>query len=163
VPNNRFTGWFFIIRNEYIYRKKLTNAFECSRISHITARRNDMNKLFGFQKLEIYQQSKHLIKETYFITRNFPEREAYSLASQMNRAAVSISSNIAEGSSRNSLKDKMRFINISYGSLMELICQMEISYELCYITSDRYESFLVLSRDLSVKLNNYMNYLKKSI
>lgn len=122
-----------------------------------------MNKLFGFQKLEIYQQSKRLIKETYFITRNFPEREAYSLASQMNRAAVSISSNIAEGSSRNSLKDKMRFINISYGSLMELICQMEISYELCYITSSQYESFLVLSKDLSVKLNNYMNYLKKSI
>ncbi|SHF26946.1 four helix bundle protein [Alkalibacter saccharofermentans] len=122
-----------------------------------------MNKLFGFQKLEIYQQSKHLVKEIYSMTRKFPVKEAYSLVSQMNRAAVSISSNIAEGSSRNSLKDKIRFINISYGSLMELICQMEISYELCYITSDQYENFLILSKDLSVKLNNYMNYLKKSI
>ncbi len=73
----------------------------------------------------------------------------------MNRAAISIPSNIAEGISRHSNKEKRHFISISYGSLMELICQTEISYELGYIGKEEYDEFLNKSKDLSVRINNF--------
>ena len=82
--------------------------------------------MFGFQKLQIYQLAKEIVKYNYKLTKKFPSEEKFALMQQMNRSAVSVPSNIAEGTSRKSNKDKAHFINIAYGSLMELICQMEI-------------------------------------
>lgn len=115
--------------------------------------------MFGFQKLEIYQLAKEIVKYNYKVTRQFPNDEKYALVQQMNRAAVSIPSNIAEGTSRRSTKEKIHFINISYGSLMELICQMEISLELGYIDENEYKTFINLARNLAVKLSNYTQVL----
>ena len=117
--------------------------------------------MFNFQKLEIYRLAKEIVKNSYELTKEFPFEEKYSIIQQMNRAAVSIPSNIAEGTSRSSTKEKIYFINVSYGSLMELICQMEISHELGYIKEKEYREFLNSAKNLSVKLSNYVNAIKQ--
>lgn len=95
---------------------------------------------FAFQKLEAYRVAREFVKEVYTYLNTFPEEERYGICNQIRRAAVSIPSNIAEGTSRISDKEKAHFIEISYGSLMEVLCQMEISKELRYITNDQYEN-----------------------
>ena len=83
--------------------------------------------MFGFEKLDVWQKSVDLADEVYRLTRNFPDYEKFGLASQMRRAAVSISSNIAEGSGRESKKDFARFLQIAYGSVMEVVSQLHIA------------------------------------
>ncbi len=112
--------------------------------------------MFGFQKLQIYQLAKEIVKYNYKLTKKFPSEEKFALVQQMNRAAVSVPSNIAEGTSRKSNKDKAHFINIAYGSLMELVCQMEIALELGYIEQCEYEEFIKMVKNLSVKMSNYL-------
>ncbi|GAA0182408.1 four helix bundle protein [Clostridium sediminicola] len=112
--------------------------------------------MFGFQKLQIYQLAKEIVKYNYKLTKMFPSEERFALVQQMNRAAVSIPSNIAEGTSRKSNKDKAHFINISYGSLMELVCQMEISLELGYIEQGEYDEFVRMVKNLLVKMSNFL-------
>jgi four helix bundle protein len=116
--------------------------------------------MFSFQKLEIYQLAKEIVKYNYKLTKKFPSEEKYALVQQMNRAAVSIPSNIAEGVSRRSIKEKVHFINVSYGSLMELICQMEIAYELNYIDEKEYKQFTQTAKNLSVKMSNFIARIK---
>ena len=77
---------------------------------------------YPFEKLNVCQEARKLVKATYEITSNFPQREVYGLTSQTNRAAVSVAANLAEGSARRSRKDQAHFSEISYGSLMELAC-----------------------------------------
>jgi len=112
--------------------------------------------MFGFQRLEIYSLAKDIVKDNYRLIKRFPIEERYALVQQMNRAAVSIPSNIAEGTSRKSNKDKAHFINIAYGSLMELVCQMEISLEIGYIEQKEYDDFVKKSKNLAVKMSNYL-------
>ena len=113
---------------------------------------------FGFQTLEIYQLAKSLVIENYEATRSITEREKYGLVLQMNRAAVSIPSNIAEGYARESKKDKCHFLNIAYGSLMELVCQYEIAKDLGYIDESRFVKFSENAFRLSVKISNFRAY-----
>ena len=84
----------------------------------------------NFKKLKIWQKGFKIAVETYKITKEFPIEEKYALTSQANRSAVSISSNIAEGSSRRSQKDYFRFIEIALGSCFELESQFLIASEL---------------------------------
>lgn len=112
--------------------------------------------MFGFQKLQIYQLAKELVKYNYKQTKTFPSEEKFALVQQMNRAAVSVPSNIAEGTSRKSNKDKAHFINIAYGSLMELVFQMGIALELGYIEQSEYDEFVKMVKNLSVKMSNYL-------
>ena len=79
---------------------------------------------FRFEKLEVWQQARKLNRKIYECTRLFPEEERYALVSQIRRSSVSVASNIAEGSGRNSDADFSRFLEISYGSLMEVISQL---------------------------------------
>ena len=110
--------------------------------------------MFAFQKLEVYQLSKNFVKEVYSIINTFPDTERYALCGQIRRAAVSIPSNIAEGVTRISDKEKAHFIEISYGSLLEVLCQMEISNELGYITVDQYQEIEVKVERLSKLLSS---------
>ena len=112
--------------------------------------------VFGFQRLEIYKLSKEIVKYNYKLTSRFPNGEKFCIVQQMNRAAISVSSNIAEGTSRNSNKEKVHFINIAYGSLMELVCQMDISLDLGYIEESEYNKFIKMVKNLSVKMSNYI-------
>lgn len=79
-----------------------------------------------------------LVKLIYLYTNNFPKSETYGLLSQIRRAAISIPSNIAEGSSRNSDKELCRFLDISIGSCFELETQLILSKELNYLDKDRF-------------------------
>ena len=119
-----------------------------------------MNDTFGFKKLEIYQVAKQLVILTYEITRQLPPEERFALVQQMNRAAISIPSNIAEGYSRHSKKDKIHFLNVAYGSLMELICQSEIVVELQYLDENCLKDFSKQAKNLAVKISNFAQYLK---
>ncbi len=88
----------------------------------------------NYKKLKIWQQGIQIVKNTYELTSKLPESEKFNLISQMNRASVSIPSNIAEGSSRNSDKDFRRFLQISLGSSFELDTQ-------CEVVKDLYKGF----------------------
>lgn len=119
--------------------------------------------VFRFQKLDVYKLSLDFVSTIYTTTRTLPAEEKYVLASQMNRAVVSISSNIAEGVSRNSRKDQIHFLNISYGSLMEIVAQTDILCRLGYINNARYDEIIKNARNLSVKIGNLMEYMRREI
>jgi len=83
--------------------------------------------MFGFEKLEVWQKAIEYADSVYADTRTFPDDERFGLTSQMRRSAVSISSNVAEGSGRSSRNDFGRFVEIGYGSLMECVSQSNIA------------------------------------
>ena len=118
-----------------------------------------MSYKYSFEKLDVWQDARLFVKEIYTITKLFPSEERYNLWSQIQRAAISIVSNIAEGLSRNSDKEKIRFIEIAYGSLMEVYCQVYISVDLLYITAQQFDE-LKSSID---KIANKLNALNRSI
>ena len=91
---------------------------------------------FYYRKLKVYHQSKQLVTNIYSLTKSFPLQEQYGLSNQIQRAAISIPSNIAEGMGRFSFKERIHFLEIAYGSLMEVMCQLEIAEQLTYITSN---------------------------
>lgn len=87
-----------------------------------------------FKELEIWKRSRLFCSEIYKLTSNFPESEKFGLTNQLRRATVSIASNIAEGSSRNSNKDFSRFLEITLGSCYEIETQLLIAFDLKFIT-----------------------------
>jgi four helix bundle protein len=93
---------------------------------------------YTYRKLNVYQLSKTLVRDIYGLTAEFPVNEKYALSDQMRRAVVSVPSNIAEGTSKTSPKEQYHFLEISYGSLMELMCQTEIAFDLRYISKDEF-------------------------
>lgn len=117
-----------------------------------------MEYKYSFEKLEVWNDARNLVKMIYLHTNNFPERERFGLSSQMQRAVVSIVSNIAEGVSRNSVKEKIRFIELAYGSLMELYCQLYVSVDLDYLTPN---TFTLIKAEID-KIANKANALKRN-
>ena len=111
-----------------------------------------MDNLY-FRKLNVYVNSKELTKYVYALIKQFPQEEKFALCSQIRRAVTSIPINIAEGFGRFSQKEKARFVEIAFGSLTELFCEMEISYELGYLTKEHYEKterqMTLISKQLS--------------
>ncbi|QAA82714.1 four helix bundle protein [Aequorivita sp. H23M31] len=103
-------------------------------------------KIFGFEKLKVWQKSRETSLKIYKATLSFPSEERFGLTSQMRRAAISISSNIAEGTGRHSQKDRARFTEIAYGSALELLNQCILSRDLQFLEKDVY---LELRKDLS--------------
>lgn len=95
---------------------------------------------YSFQKLIVWQEAKKLVIDVYHLLDNFPKFEKYALCDQIRRAVVSVPSNIAEGSGRRSLKEKIHFLEISYGSLMETFNQLLIAIDLTYITEESVEA-----------------------
>jgi len=93
-------------------------------------------EVFGYRNLIAYQKAKEVVKRTYMLLKKFPSEERYAMCDQLRRSSVSITSNIAEGVNRFSVKDKVYFIRIAFGSLMEVSSQMEIAEELGYITTE---------------------------
>ena len=95
--------------------------------------------MFGFEKLDVWQKAIEFADVVDSATRKFPPDERFGLTNQMRRAAVSISSNIAEGSSRNSRKDFARFIEIATGSLFEVVSQSHIGRNQGFLTPDEFQ------------------------
>lgn len=94
-----------------------------------------------FGDLEVYKQWKLVVLEVYRLVKKFPKEEQYALCDQLRRAAVSITSNIAEGSGRASYKEKIHFLEISYASLMEVLSQLDIAHDLGYISTEEFNAF----------------------
>ena len=88
---------------------------------------------FRFEKLEVWQLARRFNHRVYAPAKSFPESERYALCSQLRRASVSVSSNIAEGSGRNSDTDFAHFLEIAYGSLMEVFSQLFIASDEGYL------------------------------
>lgn len=89
---------------------------------------------FGYRRLIAYQRAMEVVKNVYALLKKFPKEEQFALCGQLKRSAVSVTSNIAEGTTRYSYKDKIHFLEIAFGSLMEVMSQLEIANALEYIT-----------------------------
>lgn len=92
--------------------------------------------VYSFEKLNVWQISRKFVASCYKLLENYPAYENYALCNQIRRACISIVSNIAEGSSRTSSKEQAHFIEIAYGSLMEVYCQLQLSVDLGYIQQE---------------------------
>lgn len=91
---------------------------------------------YSYKNLEAYKESKNLVLSVYSALKEFPKEEQYALCDQLRRAVISVPSNIAEGSGRTSAKDQAHFLEMAFGSLMEVDCQIDIAHDLGYISQE---------------------------
>ncbi len=108
---------------------------------------------YPFEKLRVWQAALDLAASTYTNTSAFPQREMYGLTRQCNRAAVSLAANIAEGSSRKSLKDQAHFSEIAYGSLMELACLFIVGRDVGILSAEQETKMRGAIKGVSAQLN----------
>ena len=113
---------------------------------------------FSFEKLSVYQRIRLFVKDVYLVQQSFPKEEKFALCDQIRRAAISITSNLAEGSGRDSYKEKIHFINIAYGSLMEVYSQLQLSVDLGYLDKEKY---LLLRQDI-ISISKMLSGLRSS-
>jgi four helix bundle protein len=114
--------------------------------------------VFSFEKLEVWLEAKEFSKMIYEITSNFPDTEKFGLTSQLRRASISIASNIAEGSARKSYKDKAHFTTMAFGSAVEVLNQLIISFELNFVSEVNYLKLREKLESITNKLNALRNY-----
>jgi len=93
--------------------------------------------VFRFEKLDVWRLARQLIVDVYNASKEFPHEERFGLTAQIRRSAVSVASNIAEGSGRNSDRDFAHFLEMSYGSLMEVVAQLMVAHDLEYVSEPR--------------------------
>lgn len=117
----------------------------------------------SYRDLEIWKKSRILVTHIYKTTKTFPKEELYGLASQLRRAAISVPSNIAEGKSRRSTKEYMRFLDIAYGSISEVETQLYIAFDLGYITQEMLDPFLENYAEIGRMLNGLLTSLERKI
>lgn len=112
-------------------------------------------KEYGFEKLEIWNLSVNLVVNVYKTTSLFPENERFGLTSQIRRAATSIPANIAEGNSRLGSKDKNRFMQIAYGSCIEVLNHLLVSNKLGLIPDSDLNQYRLEINELTNKINAF--------
>lgn len=115
--------------------------------------------MFNFEKLEVWNEAVAFADSVYSVTRSFPEGERFGLTSQMRRAAISISSNIAEGCSRQSRTDFARFVEIASGSLFEVVSQAKVSKNQGFLSTTDYS----LLYEVAEKQSRMLSGLRKSL
>src|SRR5690606_6720501 len=112
-----------------------------------------------FEKLQVWQNAKSLAIKIYELTEEFPKSEKYSLTDQLRRAALSISANIAEGSTRQHTKEYNRFLNIAFGSTVEVLNHLLIAKDLNYISENNLNN---LREDIEL-ITNQLRSLNNAI
>ena len=117
--------------------------------------------IMSFRDLRVWQMAMDLVEDVYRLTRPFPRHEVYGLAGQMQRAAVSIPSNIAEGHTREHRKEYPHHLSMAQASLAELQTHLEIAVRLKYCTPDRSNQALDRAVSLSRQLYALRNALMK--
>jgi four helix bundle protein len=118
--------------------------------------------MHNFKKLKIWSESMELVSESYKITRTFPKYETYGLISQMNRCAVSIPSNISEGSSKSSNKHFANYLEHSLGSAFEWETQLNVAFNEDYISEDKFEELEDKIKQIQKMISSFKSGLKKS-
>lgn len=116
----------------------------------------------SFRELRIWQAAMDLVEKIYLLTRSFPKQETYGLTSQLQRAAVSIPSNIAEGHTREHLKEYLHHLSMAQASLAELETQLEIARRLKYLTVGQLKELMGDSSSLGKQMYSLRNALRRS-
>lgn len=117
----------------------------------------------SYEDLEVWQKSMELVERIYCVTENFPKKEQYRLVDQLCRAAVSVPSNIAEGSKRHTTREYARFVGIAQGSLAEVETQLLIAKRLSYIDDNTFLPVIELTREIGRRLGGLYNALERKI
>jgi four helix bundle protein len=117
--------------------------------------------MFRFEKLDVWNKAIDYADLVYSVTKSFPGDERFGLTSQMRRSAVSVSSNVAEGTGRSGDKDFARFIEIGYGSLMECVSQSHIAVRQEFMKKDEFAKIHTDAEELARMLSGLRNVLLK--
>ena len=116
-------------------------------------------KEYSFEKLEVWQESRKFVVKLYVLTSHFPESEKFGITNQIRRASISIPTNLAEGTSRNSYKEKIRFVEISYSSFMEVLNCLIICHDFGWVSLDQLDQLRkdidFIANKLSALRNTY--------
>ena len=115
----------------------------------------------NFREYDIWKNAIEIAKEIYLLTEQFPNAERFGLISQIQRAAVSISSNIAEGASRGSEKEFSHYLQIALGSAFEVESQLIIAQEIAYVKSEDTEKMLIKLQTLQKQISFLITKIKK--
>ena len=115
--------------------------------------------LKSYKELEVWKRAMSFVTEVYGVTSSFPRAEIYGLTSQMRRSAVSVPSNIAEGATRNSTKEFVRFLYVALGSASEIAVQLQIAFNLKYLP----EAPFVLLSDEREEISRMLSGLIRSV
>ena len=116
----------------------------------------------SFRSLRVWQASMDLVEAVYRLTQTFPKHDVYGLGSQMQRAAVSLPSNIAEGHTREHLKEYLHHLSMAQASLAELETQIEIASRLSYLSTEEVSGLLEQASSIGKQLYSLRNALLKS-
>ena len=117
--------------------------------------------MFRFERLDVWGKAIAFASAVYDLTKAFPSDERFGLTSQLRRAAVSISANIAEGSGRTSPRDNRRFIEIAYASLMEVVSCGRIAQDQAYLSVDAYNNLKLDAERIARMLSGLRTSLQK--
>ena len=117
--------------------------------------------MFRFEKLDVWKKAVEYADIVYSVTRRFPAEERFGLTTQLRRSAVSVSSNIAEGTSRASDMDFARFIEIAYGSLLESVSEMEFAKRQGFLSDEVSNKAYKRAQTLARMLSGLRRTLKK--
>ncbi|OBQ55625.1 four helix bundle protein [Tamlana sp. s12] len=118
--------------------------------------------MHNFKKLKIWNVSMMLVSESYKITRTFPKFETYGLMSQMNRCAVSIPSNISEGTSKSSNKYFANFLEHSLGSAFEWETQLNVAFNENYISEEKFKELEQKIKEIQKMISSFKSRLQAS-
>jgi four helix bundle protein len=119
--------------------------------------------LQSYRELQVWQKAMELVVACYRAAECFPKSEAYGLVTQLQRAAVSIPANIAEGQGRNHTKEFINHLSIAYGSLMEVETHLQIGEKLNYIDGTVLRELLVQTNEIGRMLNGLMKSLNRKL
>lgn len=114
---------------------------------------------FYYRKLKVYHKALDVVTRVYRLTNQFPQQETFSLTNQLQRAAISVPSNIAEGMGRFSIKERIHFLEIANGSITETMCQLEIAHLLSYISDED----LRRNEEMMISISRLLSGLRKSL
>ena len=122
-----------------------------------------MLRKFSFENLEVYEKARVLVSDVYRIQNDLPKEERFGLGDQIRHAAVSILANLAEGSGRQSIKEKVHFVEISYGSLMEVFCELQTACDIGYMKEEQLNALRQQFTDIAKMLSGLRNSMLKQI
>ena len=116
-------------------------------------------KDFFYKKLDAYKVAKEFTIYVYSLQRKFPSYEQFAICDQLRRSAVSVPSNIAEGMGRMAIKERLHFLGISYASMIEVLCQLDIAQSIGYISLEE----LGKAEEIADHLSRIMSGLRKNL
>ena len=115
----------------------------------------------NFRELKVWQKARSFTKDMYYLLKKYPVEEKFALVSQMKRATISISSNIAEGSGRYTNNDFARFLDIALGSAYEIENQLILSYDLEFINKNDLNEFVIKIQEIEKMISGLIKSVRK--